>query len=52
MRPEQIARGAQLEQQAVALWRQYGLFLPKSAKVFFKELAEFLGWQKLGEVTK
>jgi hypothetical protein len=43
---------AALEQQAVALWRQYGFFLPKPAKVFFKELAEFLGWKTLGEVTK
>jgi hypothetical protein len=49
---EKAERSHALEQQAVALWRQYGLFLPKQARAFFKDLAEFLGWENLKEATK
>jgi hypothetical protein len=37
----------ELERQAVALIKQYGLFLPKPAKEFFKRLAVYLKWNQL-----
>jgi hypothetical protein len=37
----------QLEREAVALINQYGLFLPKPAKAFFKRLAVYLKWNQL-----
>jgi len=37
----------ELEREAVALIRQYGLFLPKPAKAFFKRLAVHLKWNQL-----
>jgi hypothetical protein len=36
-----------LEAKACALMRQYGLFLPRPAKDFFRELADHLNWQHL-----
>jgi hypothetical protein len=40
-------KNEELEREAVALLKQYGFFLPKAAKDFFKRLAEFLGWENL-----
>lgn len=40
-------KNAELEREAVTLIKQYGFFLPKQAKEFFKRLAEHLGWQNL-----
>ena len=40
----------ELEREAMALIRQYGLFLPKPAKAFFKRLAVNLKWKKLEEM--
>lgn len=40
-------KNEELEREAVALVKQYGFFLPKPAKEFFKRLAEFLGWENL-----
>ena len=37
----------ELENEAVALLRVYGSFLPGSAKAFFKKLAIANGWEKL-----
>ena len=37
----------QLEREAITLIRQYGLFLPKPAKAFFKRLAVYLKWNQL-----
>jgi NAD-dependent SIR2 family protein deacetylase len=37
--------GAELQRKAVALIKQCGYFLPKPAKAFFGELADFLNWQ-------
>lgn len=37
----------ELERQAVALIKQYGLFLPAPAKAFFKRLAVHLKWATL-----
>lgn len=37
----------ELERQAVALIKQYGLFLPKPVKAFFKRLAVHLKWEIL-----
>lgn len=45
-------KGRDLEEKACALWQKYGLFLPQAAKEFFKELAEFLGWENLKVKTK
>lgn len=42
----------ELERQAVALIRQYGLFLPAPAKEFFRKLAEFLQWDNLKGILK
>ena len=36
-----------LEGEAVALIKQYGFFLPKPAKEFFKRLAIHLKWNQL-----
>jgi hypothetical protein len=36
-----------LERKAVALIKKYGFYLPKPAKDFFGELADFLNWQDL-----
>lgn len=44
---EHVTSSAALEMKAVALIRQYGFFLPKPAKAFFGELADFLNWQDL-----
>lgn len=45
-------RSAQMEIEAVALYKQYGLFLPGPAKSFFRKLAFHLNWQDLLKVTK
>lgn len=37
----------ELQRKAVALIKQYGFFLPKPAKAFFGELADFLNWHDL-----
>lgn len=42
-----IYKSQELEIKAVALMKQYGFFLPKPAKEFFRELADFLQWEKL-----
>lgn len=42
-----VSRGMELELRAVSMIKQYGFFLPKPAKDFFRELADFLNWQKL-----
>lgn len=43
----QYTRDEALEAKACALMRQYGLFLPRPAKDFFRELADHLNWQHL-----
>jgi len=40
-------KNTELEQRAVALFRQYGLFLPRPVKDFFRDLAAHLNWQDL-----
>lgn len=47
-----IEQGQALEREAVALYRQYGFFLPGPAKTFFRKLAQHLHWQELLKVTK
>lgn len=47
-----IEQGATLEREAVALYQQYGFFLPGPAKTFFRKLAIHLQWQDLMKVTK
>ncbi|WP_377704925.1 hypothetical protein [Pseudoduganella sp. UC29_71] len=42
----------ELERQAVALVKQYGLFLPAPAKEFFRKLADHLNWNDLKEKMK
>lgn len=37
----------ELESEAVALIKQYGLFLPAPAKAFFRKLAIHLKWDRL-----
>jgi hypothetical protein len=44
---ERRRNGEDLERKAVALVKQYGFYLPKPAKVFFRELADFLKWDQL-----
>lgn len=47
-----IEQGPALEREAVALYRQYGFFLPGPAKAFFRKLAIHLQWQDLMKVTQ
>ena len=47
-----IEQGQALEREAVALYQQYGFFLPYPAKAFFRKLAIHLQWQDLMKVTK
>ena len=42
----------ELEREAIALWRQYGFFLPSQAKDFLRKLAAFLKWQDLQGVME
>jgi hypothetical protein len=42
----------QLEREAVALIKKYGLFLPAPAKEFFRKLADHLKWNTLKEQLK
>ncbi len=41
-----------LEREAVALWKQYGFFLPSPVKAFLRRLAAFLSWQTLQEAMR
>lgn len=41
-----------MQREAVALYRQYGFFLPGPAKDFFRKLAIHLKWHDLEKVTK
>ena len=41
-----------LERRACALFKQYGLFLPRPVKDFFSELADHLNWQDLKKGIK
>jgi hypothetical protein len=45
-------KNTELEQRACALIRQYGLYLPRPAKDFFRELADYLNWQHLKGILK
>jgi hypothetical protein len=44
---EQKRKGSELEAKACALMKKYGFFLPRPAKEFFRELADFLQWNEL-----
>ena len=46
------ARSVELEGQAVAMVKKYGLFLPAPAKDFFRKLAIFLNWHHLTKELK
>jgi len=52
MKTDAVYTGQALEREAVALYRQYGYFLPGPAKDFFRKLAIHLKWQELEKVTK
>lgn len=41
-----------LEREAIALIKQYGLFLPAPAKAFFRKLAAHLQWTNLERALK
>lgn len=45
-----MTESEELESQAVALIKQYGLFLPAPAKAFFKRLAVHLKWSNLEKI--
>lgn len=45
-------KNSELERRAVALFKQYGLFLPRPVKEFFSELADHLNWQDLKKGIK
>lgn len=40
-------KNAELERRAVALVKQYGLFMPAPVKAFLREMAEHLNWNDL-----
>lgn len=42
----------ELEREAIALWRQYGFFLPSTVRGFLLRLADFLNWQELKGVMR
>jgi hypothetical protein len=42
----------ELEREAVALVKQYGLFLPKPAQEFLRKLAAHMQWKELGKWIK
>ncbi|SFV12835.1 hypothetical protein [Pseudoduganella namucuonensis] len=42
----------ELEREAIALVRQYGLYLPGPAKDFLRKLAANLNWETLKGVLK
>jgi hypothetical protein len=44
---EQKRKDSELEAKACALLKQYGFFLPRPAKEFFRELADFFNWHHL-----
>lgn len=48
----EIDMGEKLERQACALMKQYGLYLPRPAKEFFRELADYLNWNTLKGILK
>ncbi|WP_156396935.1 hypothetical protein [Noviherbaspirillum sp. Root189] len=43
----QSGQHQELEREAVALWKQYGFFLPGQVKGFLRKLAAFLNWKEL-----
>lgn len=43
---------AELEAEAVAMLRKYGLVLPAAGKAFFKKLAAYLSWFELERQLK
>lgn len=47
-----LEQDRRIECEAVALYRQYGFFLPGPAKAFFRKLAIHLQWQDLMKVTQ
>lgn len=47
-----MADNKELEREACALIKQYGLFLPAPAKAFFRKLADFLQWHELKGILK
>jgi len=36
-----------LEREAIALLKKYGVFMPPAVKEFFKKVAAFNGWKEL-----
>lgn len=46
------AEGKELERQALALWKEYGFFLPAAHKAFLRRLAAHLGWVELQGALK
>ena len=40
-------KNIELERRAVALVKQYGIYMPRPVKDFFRELAAHLNWQDL-----
>lgn len=49
---ERESESKALQREAVAMYRQYGYFLPGPAKEFFRKLAIHLHWHDLEKVTK
>lgn len=49
---ERETESKSLQREAVAMYRQYGYFLPGPAKEFFRKLAIHLHWHDLEKVTK
>jgi hypothetical protein len=47
-----MGESQELEREAVALWKQYGFFLPSQVKGFLRKLAVFLKWQELQGAMK
>lgn len=49
---EMTTESQELERQAMALVKQYGLFMPAPIKEFLKKLATYLQWETLKGTLK
>lgn len=47
-----MGESEKLEREAIALWKQYGFFLPSQVRGFLHRLAVYLNWQQLQGAMK
>jgi hypothetical protein len=47
-----VSDSTELEREAIALVKQYGLFMPQPVKAFLRKMAAHLNWTNLTGVLK